>query len=171
MATMQLQDSEMSVLAKYVRSVDHIGIAVPDLEASIQWYTSVLGLVLKERRSTEGTRSGMISAVLEAGPLEIVLLQGTSTTSQVTRYLEHYGPGVQHIALRVEHIEDLISDLDGLGFSFDTTLIEGGGLRQIFSKRHDGSGLMIEFIERTSTGFVDTNIASLFSQLETKDSF
>lgn len=160
-----------SITKRFARGVDHIAIAVADLEASIDWFTNVLGFSLKERRKTEGSSTGMISAVLEAGPLNFVLLQGTSPQSQVSRYIEHYGPGVQHIAILVADIDALVCELTSAGFEFDTTIINGGGLRQIFSKRDQRSGLMFEFIERSEAGFVDGNVASLFSQLENKGSF
>jgi methylmalonyl-CoA/ethylmalonyl-CoA epimerase len=160
-----------SAVAKYSSRIDHLAIAVLNLETSIEWFTSVLGFSLTERRKTEGTKTGMISAVLEAGPLSIVLLQGTSPESQVSRFIENYGPGVQHIAIRVENVADLANDLRGAGLEFDTSVIEGGGVRQVFSKRDKGTGLMFEFIERLESGFVDQNVTSLFTQLEEKNSF
>lgn len=161
----------LSALAKHARGVDHIAIAVPDLDASIEWFTKVLGFALKERRKTEGATTAMISAVLEAGPLKFVLLQGTTPQSQVSRFVEHFGPGVQHLAIKIENIELLVEDLANAGFEFDTSIIEGGGLRQVFSKRDRGSGLMIEFIERSTTGFANQNVTALFEQLEEKNSF
>jgi methylmalonyl-CoA/ethylmalonyl-CoA epimerase len=160
-----------TALAKLAQAIDHVAIAVPDLEASITWFTSVLGFTLKERRETAGAKTGMVSAVLQAGKLNFVLLQGTTAESQVSRFIQKYGPGVQHLAIEVDDIEALSSNLSASGFEFDTSIIEGGGLKQIFSKRDAGSGLMIEFIERTSSGFADQNVQSLFSQLEDKDSF
>lgn len=53
-----------SLSAKHVRGIDHLAIAVPDLEESIKWFTSVFGFSLKERRKTKGTTTGMVSAVL-----------------------------------------------------------------------------------------------------------
>jgi methylmalonyl-CoA/ethylmalonyl-CoA epimerase len=164
-----LQD--LSALAKYAKGIDHIAVAVPDLEISINWFTSVLGFSLRERRTTEGATTGMISAVLVAGPLNIVLLQGTSPKSQVSRFIENYGPGVQHLAIEVNDIDSLSRELGSSGFEFDTSIIEGGGLRQIFSKRDQGCGVMIEFIQRAGPGFAEQNVTSLFAQLEEKDSF
>ena len=171
MSSLTSVPQESSAIGKYARSVDHIAIAVLDLEASITWYTTVLGFTLKERRKTEGVTTGMISAVLEAGPLHFVLLQGTTPQSQVSRFVEHYGPGVQHLAIKVDNISELSDELKQSGLEFDTSIIEGGGLRQIFSKRDQGSGLMIEFIERSGAGFTDQNVTSLFAQLEEKNSF
>lgn len=71
------EEQTISPLARHARAVDHVAIAVPSLEDSIGWFTNVLGFKLKERRETKGESSGMVSAVLEAGPLSIVLLEGT----------------------------------------------------------------------------------------------
>lgn len=166
-----LSIAENSSLARHAHAFDHIAVAVPDLESSLKWFTGVLGFTLKERRKTEGKSTGMISAVLEAGPLQIVLLQGTDPNSQVSRFVAEYGPGVQHIAIRVDNIDTVSGQLQDSGLNFDTTVINGGGLRQIFSHRDPGSGLMFEIIERNASGFAEQNVAELFSQLEEKNSF
>jgi methylmalonyl-CoA/ethylmalonyl-CoA epimerase len=159
-----------SALAKYALGIDHLAIAVPDLETSISWFTNALGFSLKERRKTEGASTGMISAVLEAGALTIVLLQGTSPQSQVSQFVERYGPGVQHVAIRMENIDDAVQEFEAAGLEFDTSLIRGPGLKQIFTRRDEGSGLMIELIERKSEGFSDQNVSQLFEELERKKS-
>ena len=171
MSSLPIQVEQSSALSKHAARVDHLAIAVPDLEASIDWYTSVLGFTVKERRTTEGVTTSMSSAVLEAGALNIVLLQGTSPESQISRFIERYGPGVQHIAIRVDNLEEVAQGLTVAGMEFDTTIIQGGGLKQIFSKRDVGSGVMFELIERGKDGFSDQNVQSLFSQLEKTNSF
>jgi 4-hydroxyphenylpyruvate dioxygenase-like putative hemolysin len=100
-----------------------------------------------------------------------VLLEGTTPESQVSRFIEHYGPGVQHIAIGVTDLPALAEDLKAAGLEFDTTVIQGGGLRQIFSRRDPGSGLMFELIERLGGDFSDQSVQQLFNQLEEKDSF
>ena len=161
----------LALLAKYTRSIDHVAIAVKDLEASIRFYTGVLGFELKERRKTEGKTTAMISAVLVAGPVTIVLLEGTTPDSQVSRFVEHFGPGVQHIAIGVEDLPQMAEELKAAGMEFDTTVIQSPGLRQIFSTRDPGSGMMFEFIERLGGDFTDQSVQSLFEQLEKKNAF
>lgn len=163
--------SPMAVLGKYAKSIDHVAIAVPDLEASIKFYSEVLGFELRERRETKGEKTAMISAVMVAGPLTFVLLQGTTEGSQVSRFVEHYGAGVQHLAIGVENLKEMAEELKGTGMEFDTNIIEGGGLRQIFSHRDPGSGMMFEFIERMGGDFSDESVQNLFKQLEEKNNF
>jgi len=161
----------VTMLAKYVTAIDHVAIAVPDLEESIKFYTEVLGFELTERRRTEGKQTAMISAVLKAGAITVVLLQGTSSESQVSRFVEHFGPGVQHLALGVQNLPEMAAELKAAGMEFDTTVIESPGLRQIFSKREAGSGMMFEFIERMGGDFSDQSVQQLFEQLEKKEAF
>jgi methylmalonyl-CoA epimerase len=158
-------------LAKYVTSIDHVAIAVHDLEESIRMYTEVLGFELIERRRTEGKQTAMISAVLKAGDITVVLLEGTTPESQVSRFVEHFGPGVQHVAFGVQNLPEMAEELKAAGMEFDTTVIEGGGLRQIFSTRDQGSGMMFEFIERMGGDFSDQSVQQLFEQLEKKNAY
>ncbi|HSK81368.1 MAG TPA: VOC family protein [Thermoanaerobaculia bacterium] len=160
-----------TLLSKYARSIDHVAIAVHDLEESIAFYTNVLGLELKERRRTEGKHTAMVSAVLKAGSISIVLLQGTSPDSQVSKFVEHYGAGVQHVAIGVEDLPQMAEELKAAGLEFDTSVIQSPGLRQIFSTRDKGSGMMFEFIERMGGDFSDQSVQQLFEQLEKKDAF
>ena len=113
----------------------------------------------------------MVSAVLKAGPVTFVLLQGTSPDSQVSKFVEHYGAGVQHVAIGVENLPEMADDLKAAGMDFDTNVISSPGLRQIFSHRDPGSGMMFEFIERMGGDFTDQSVQQLFEQLENKDAY
>lgn len=163
--------ASMVAMHKYATSVDHVAIAVHDLEASIKFYTEVMGFELCERRKTEGKTTAMISAVLKAGPITFVLIQGTSPESQVSKFVEHFGAGVQHVAIGVQNLPEMAEELKAAGMEFDTTVIQSPGLRQIFSKRDPGSGMMFEFIERLGGDFSDESVQQLFLQLEQKDAY
>lgn len=160
-----------ALLGKYGKSVDHIAIAVRDLEEGIKLYSEQFGFQLHERRRTEGRTSAMVSAVMKAGPITIVLLQGTSPESQVSRYVEHYGPGVQHIAIEVDDLATLTEELKSAGVQFDTSIISSPGLRQIFTHRDENSGMMYELIQRLGGDFSDESVQNLFEQLEAKDTY
>ncbi|MCB1054540.1 MAG: VOC family protein [Acidobacteria bacterium] len=162
-----------TVLAQRAINIDHVAIAVRDLEESIHFYSEKLGFTLEERRETRGKKTAMISAVMRCGPLTFVLLQGTSPESQVTRYVETYGPGVQHIAIGMTDLPATTDELERNGLAFDTGLIHGNGLIQRFSHREAGCGMMFEFIEHTRAdgNFSDESVQQLFEQLEEKDSY
>ncbi|MFZ5827836.1 MAG: VOC family protein [Bacillota bacterium] len=133
-------------MAQRLEAVDHLAIAVEDLEAAVAFYRDRLGFEEAERRTTQGVKTGMESVVMLGGPLKIVLLKGTSPESQVSRYVEEYGPGVQHVAFRVTGIEEVVADLKERGLEFDTGIIQGTGLKQAFSAREPVSGMMFEII-------------------------
>jgi len=162
-----------SALADYAVDLDHVAVAVPDLEQSVAWYRDVMGFEVKEKRKTEGRRTAMVSAVLTAGNITLVLVQGTSPESQVSRYVEHYGPGVQHIAVGVKNLPELAERLEASGMKFDTTVIQGEGIRQIFTHRDPNSGMMFELIERQAPKghFSDESVQELFNQLEASDNY
>lgn len=162
----------VSALSRYAIKIDHVAIAVQDLGASVELYKR-LGFQLVERRETQGDKTGMVSAVLSAANIIVVLIQGTAQGSQVDRYIDNYGPGVQHIAVEVRNLEALRKELAESGIGFSTTLIQGQGIRQSFTARDNGSGMMFEFIEReTNDGtFTDDSVQELFEQLERNDAY
>jgi methylmalonyl-CoA epimerase len=162
-----------SVLADLAVGLDHVAVAVPDLEKSITFYQDVLGFEVKERRETKGAFTGMVSAVMKAGPMILVLVQGTSAESQVSRYVAEYGAGVQHIAVEVKDLPQVMERLTESGVKFDTQLIQGAGIRQAFTHRDPSSGMMFELIERQEPDghFTDESVADLFRQLEESGSY
>src|SRR5688572_16612186 len=107
------------------QKIDHIAIAVRELESAISFYTQVLGFQLMRRLEIKGRRTGMISAELEHNGLKFVLVQGTEPDSRVSRLISHYGPGVAHIAFGVDDVEGTVTELTGRGLEFDTTVIKG----------------------------------------------
>lgn len=163
----------MKDLLKLPARIDHIAIAVEDLEEALFLYQGILGFELLNRREVKGEFSGMVSAELSAHGFSIVLIQGTSETSQVSQYIKEYGPGVQHIAIEVEDMQGIVDDLEGKGFEFATNIIRGKSLVQIFSKRDRNCGMMFEFIKRRDDedGFETNNIQDLFEQLEANGAY
>jgi methylmalonyl-CoA/ethylmalonyl-CoA epimerase len=149
-------------LAKHTDKIGHLAIAVRNLESSIEWYTKVLAFAVTERRTIDGKSTGMMSAVLQAGALTIVLLEGTHPESQVSQFIDRYRPGVQHVAVRVADIAAAIHDLRAARLEFDTPVVGGTDLKQAFSRRSEDSGLMLEIIERNTDGFAAQNVSELF---------
>lgn len=163
----------MNNLLKLPARIDHLAIAVLDMEEALFLYQGILGFKLLNRREVKGEFSGMISAELDANGFTIVLIQGTSEHSQVTQYVKEYGPGVQHVAIEVEDVADTIDTLQSKGMEFSTNIIRGKNLVQVFSKREKNSGMMFEFIKKQQLDdeFEETNIQDLFKQLETSGAY
>lgn len=151
------------------RRIDHIAIAVRNLDEAINFYTNVLGFQLMRRRKIEGQRGGMISAELEHHGISFVLCEGVGKESQVSQLIENFGPGVAHIALEVDDIQASVNWLSDRGMKFDTSIIGGANstLQQIFTSRDRNSGIAFELIKRSGgPGFEESNVNELFSQLE-----
>lgn len=154
-------------LRDLVTGIDHLALAVPDLDVAVDWVCSVLGFDLVERRETNGANSGMKSAVLRMGAITIVLTEGVGENSQTTQYIRRFGAGVQHVAFRVKDLGAAIETASGNGMRFSSPRLDSDGLSQIFSLRNSDTGLMIEFIERRNyDGFRDENVQRLFDSLE-----
>ncbi|MEA9602667.1 VOC family protein [Polynucleobacter sp. MG-28-Ekke-A2] len=150
--------------------IDHLAIAVPDINMAVNWLRDILGFNVEETRETQGKHSGMKSAVLRLGPITLVVTEGIGETSQTSQYVKKYGPGIQHIAFGVRNIESAIEDARLRGLKFSSDLIASDGLSQIFSLRDGSTGMMIELIERNNfNGFRDENVQKLFDTLESKD--
>lgn len=172
MSTESSGDAAGSVLGRSAMRIDHVAIAVRDLDAAIAYYGDVLGFTLQERRQISGRISGMDSAVMEAGGVKFVLVQGDSPESNVSRYIEAYGPGVQHVAIEVPDPQEAIDDLRRRGADLLTGIIRGPGLDQIFTKREPNSGIQLEIIARAENdGFDPANVQELFEAMERENVF
>jgi methylmalonyl-CoA/ethylmalonyl-CoA epimerase len=172
MLTEAKNDNQPEASGITYRAIDHIALAVIDLEAAVHLFTVMLGFTLIRRRHTKGAKTGMYSAELENGSMKFVLCQGTEPESQVSRLVSEYGPGVAHIALEVDDVTKTVDELGARGMRFDTSVIEGPGLTQAFTARDANTGLSFELIKRSGEqGFVDGNIQALFDQLEQSNSY
>lgn len=147
--------------------IDHVAIAVRDLDEAVATYRRTLGFELVERRHVEGAASGMLLAEMRAGPITFVLVQDDSERSNVTRYIEEYGPGVQHVAIAVDELPGVLEELGGRGCELLTGVIESPGLQQAFTRREPNSGIQIELVSRGGeSGFTQNNIRDLFEAME-----
>src|SRR5262245_27915229 len=117
------EDSDGETDRQRVIRVDHVAIAVRDLDAAINWYTANFPFRVIERRLTRGESTAMISAVLQAGSATLVLVQGTTPESQVSKFVHHFGCGVQHLALQVSDLDAAIQRLSKNGAVIDTPII------------------------------------------------
>lgn len=159
-------------LQENIVSIDHIALAVPDLEEAIVWVRDKLGFLLEEQRVTQGKHTGMKSAVMRMGPITIVLTEGIGETSQTSKFVESFGAGVQHVAFRVNDLRDACAIMGENGLKFSSPRLDSDGLSQIFSERDPATGMMVELIERRNfNGFRDENVQRLFDSLEEKEMY
>lgn len=97
-----------------MRKIEHIGIAVKDLEASNAVFEKLFGVPAykMEEVGSEGVRTSFF----KSGPNKIELLEATREDSPIAKYLEKKGEGIHHIAFEVEDIHSEIARLKGEGF-------------------------------------------------------
>jgi methylmalonyl-CoA epimerase len=94
-------------------TIDHIGIAVGDLGEALKFYRDALGLDIE---SPEEVASQRVRAhFIPAGQAALELLEATAPDSPIAKYVEKRGPGLHHITLRVEDIEQALARLKALG--------------------------------------------------------
>jgi methylmalonyl-CoA/ethylmalonyl-CoA epimerase len=122
-----------------VLKVDHIGIAVEDLEVAKEFYTKKLGV---EAHGEEVVDSQHVKVCfIPIGDSEIELLESTSPDGPIAKFIEKNGQGIQHIALNVDNIENALADLKAK----DVRLID-----QV--PRYGAGGASIAFVHPKSTG-------------------
>ena len=128
-------------------TVNHIGIATPSLDESVELW-SKLGFSPSEDKINED-QGVKIRYLKGSGNTRIELLEPLSGESPVGRFISSRGPGVQQIAIDVEDIESMISDLLGIGVRMvsEVPVIGSDGLRIAFVHPSSTGGVLIELVE------------------------
>lgn len=93
--------------------IDHIGIAVGDVDASLCFFRDVLGLQVEAPEDVEG--QSVRVTFLPAGAASVELLEATTEDSPVGRYVAKRGPGLHHVAFRVDDIRAALAELKARG--------------------------------------------------------
>jgi methylmalonyl-CoA/ethylmalonyl-CoA epimerase len=137
--------------------IDHIGLAVADIEAAIAFHTTVLGLRLEHREdnSEQGVREAMLVAGDRPGTLTRLQLiapltdSGTGPASSVARFLTRRGPGLHHLAYRVADLRAASAVLPRHGYRLLYDAPRGGTRGSLinFIDPKDAGGVLIELVE------------------------
>ena len=126
-------------------AIDHIGIAVEDVDAALPYYLKVLGLPLVHRETLG--EQGVEAALLQVDGSHVELVAPLAPETAVGRFLRSRGPGLHHIAYRVEGIERVLAAL------------ADSGVRLIDERPRTGiRGARVAFLHPSSTGGVLTEI-------------
>ena len=138
-----------------ITAVDHVGVAVADLDEAIAWYADVLGLVAThvEENEEQGVREAMLSAPGDSGTA-VQLLAPLRPDSAIGRFLERSGPGIQQMAYRVQDIEASCAALRsrGLRLLYDEPRLGTAGSRINFLHPKDAGGVLVELVEPAGAG-------------------
>ena len=127
-----------------MEKVDHIGIAVKSIEASLPYYTDVLGLELIHIEEVPSEKVKV--AFIDSGNIKLELLQPMDETSTIHSYLEKKGEGIHHIAFGVTGIQERLNDLKKKGVRLiqETPKIGAGGAQVAFIHPKSSGGVLYE---------------------------
>ncbi len=130
-----------------VNSIEHIGIAVENLEESIRYYEEVLGLKCYAIEDVEDQK--VRTAFFMVGDTKLELLESTDPDGPIGKFIEKKGPGVHHIAFAVDNVQQALLE------------VEKKGIRLIDKNARTGAeNLQIGFLHPKSTGGVLTEFCS-----------
>ena len=132
-------------------AVDHVGIAVPDLDAAISWYATTLGLVAthNETNDEQGVREAMLHAPGDESGAAVQLLAPSSESSTIAKFIDRNGPGLQQVAYRVRDVEAAASALreQGVRLLYDEARRGTADSRVNFVHPKDAGGVLVELVE------------------------
>jgi methylmalonyl-CoA/ethylmalonyl-CoA epimerase len=136
-------------LADLFTAIDHVGVAVPDLDVAIAFYRDTYGMTLQheEVNNDQGVREAMM-AVGTSGSC-IQLLAPLTPESTIAKFLDRSGPGIQQVAYRVADLDAVSATLRerGLRLLFDAPRKGTANSRMNFIHPKDAGGILTELVE------------------------
>ena len=131
-----------------VTKLDHIGIAVKNMDEALAFYRDTLGISPTGEEIIEEQKVKV--AFLPLGDTELELLESTSPDGPVAKFIEKRGEGIQHIALRVENIEETLKELKEKDFRLidQQPRYGAGNARIAFLHPKATGGILLEISER-----------------------
>ena len=134
-----------------VTTVDHVGIAVPDLDAAIDFYASAFGLRAThiEVNEEQGVREAMLHAPGDESGPAVQLLAPLRPDSTIGKFLDTRGAGIQQVAYRVADIDAAAESLraKGLRLLYDKAKRGTANSRVNFVHPKDAGGVLVELVE------------------------
>jgi len=129
-----------------MKKIDHLGIAVTDLDAAEKIFTDVLGTSPYKREEVES--EDVVTSFFKTGDSKIELLQSTSEDGPIARHISKRGEGLHHIAFHVDDLEMEISELESKGYRCISGPKDGSdGKRIAFLHPSDTAKVLVELCE------------------------
>jgi methylmalonyl-CoA epimerase len=128
-------------------AIDHVGVAVQDIDTTLALYRDTLAMPLVHRETV--TEQGVDAALLDVGDGHIELLQPLGPDTAVGKFLQKRGPGLHHVAYRVEDVEETLKALAGAGVALIDSEPRTGirGSRVAFLHPKSTGGVLTEIVE------------------------
>ena len=145
-------EARPALASALVTAIDHVGIAVSDLDAAIKWYHDHLGMIVlhEEINEEQGVREAMLSVRgAPKGSAEIQLMSPLDETSTIAKFLDKRGPGLQQLAYRTSDIDFLSERLraEGVRLLYDAPRRGTANSRSNFIHPKDAGGVLVELVE------------------------
>ena len=130
-----------------IKKIEHIGIAVKDLEKSEDIFERLLGT--KSYKNEEVKSEDVVTSFFKVANQKIELLKASSKNSPISRFIDKRNEGVHHIALHVDSIEKEVERLERLGFEFISTIPKKGADNKmiVFLHPKTTNGVLVELCE------------------------
>ena len=130
-----------------IKKIEHIGIAVKDLEKSVALFEKLLGK--KPYKQEEVKSEGVVTSFFKIADQKIELLSATTPDSPIENFIKERKEGVHHIALHVHSIEEEVERLKKLGFKFISTTPKKGADNKmiVFLHPKTTNGVLVELCE------------------------
>jgi len=139
-----------------LRRIDHVGVAVADLDVAIEFYQRVFGMrcVHVEENAEQGVREAMMSVGPDPAGGCVQLLAPLTPESTIAKFLERSGPGVQQVAYTVDDVAATSDELRsrGVRLLYPSAKIGTGGSRVNFVHPKDAGGVLVELVEPPAPG-------------------
>lgn len=138
--------------APLLTRIDHVGIAVPDLDEAIAFYARVFGLSVVHAEVNE--RQGVREAMLGVGDSCIQLLAPLTAESTIAKFLDRSGPGIQQVAYGVDDIEEVSAAMRAAGVRllYETPQVGTAGSLVNFCHPKDCGGVLVELVQAAPHG-------------------
>ena len=147
-----IADAAPGIPPDLLTTIDHVGIAVPDLDEAIAFYAQAFGVqsVHEETNEEQGVREAMLA--VGSGETRIQLLAPLTAESTIAKFIGRNGPGLQQLAFRVDDVEAVSATLRerGLRLLYESPKRGTADSRVNFVHPKDAGGVLVELVQPAS---------------------
>lgn len=139
-----------------VTRIDQVGIAVEDLDETLEFYARAFGIHAISREYVE--HDGIEEAMIDVGGVHLQLVASAREDSPIDRFIERRGPGLHHMGIAVRDLDATLDHLrsEGVELIDEEPRIGGGGHRIAFVHPRSTGGVLIELIDDSEAAALDT---------------
>ena len=128
-----------------IRKVDHIAIAVKDLEASKRMFIEAFGAeLIIQKENPEGQYT---VAIFKLGENTISMLESTSPDGFVAKHIERNGQGIQHVGIEVDNLDEIQKHWEKYGFKTSNYAEKPGIKREVLLSPKNGFGIIFQIMD------------------------